>query len=532
MKSNNDGGGVGGDNRLGYDTAITLAPSPVRRSRPHPPLQPQEQPTFVARAAGVQQQQQQNPPPELHSPDFNYFHGYSSSPSFSSLPLTPLWELQLRSGGEKGQHFTFPDDSQQQPPQPDKGEQRSNNEWKELFSPTTTTHNNVDEEGRVDDTSISCHLQPTASSQSTFPFGPVFTALNNYQTKHNTLNIPTSHSSHLSIINYLTTNNIEDAINNVWEYHYTLLKEYKNRAGDCDVPCTDKMLGSWVICQREFYARYCPNEFNSSSTITTSAAATTTTTTTAITMNSVHSDRFERLRQLDFDFTTPMWDTRLQELIQYKTINGHCCPPLSYPKLGKWVVNQRLNINNMPKERIAALDSIGGFIWNHNCNNRRNTKWTRKYMELVEYYKQNGHTNVPPTHKHSPLGSWVNKQREEYKKIQNKAPSQLDRYRIDRLNEINFQWSIQNYDIISWDDRYKALMEYKKIHGHVKIPIKHPYFGNWPSYQKSQYILYLDGKKSRLNEDKIHKLIHIGFLDAVPAATTTTKEDDERCVIW
>ena len=51
-------------------------------------------------------------------------------------------------------------------------------------------------------------------------------------------------------------------------------------------------------------------------------------------MNSVHSDRFERLRQLDFDFTTPIWDTRLQELIQYKTINGHCCPPLSYPKLG------------------------------------------------------------------------------------------------------------------------------------------------------------------------------------------------------
>jgi hypothetical protein len=134
----------------------------------------------VARAAIGVQQQHQNPPfspPELHSPDFNYFHGYSSSPSFSSLPPTPLWELQLRSGGEKGQHFTFPDDSQQQPPEEndiDKGEQRSNNEWKELFSPTATTHNNVDEEGRVDDTSISCHLQPTASSQSTFPFGPLY----------------------------------------------------------------------------------------------------------------------------------------------------------------------------------------------------------------------------------------------------------------------------------------------------------------------------------------------------------------------
>jgi hypothetical protein len=560
-KSNNDGG-VGE-----YDTtAMTLAPSPLRRSCPSLTTLPQEQLPSVAHAAigSVLQQQQQNrpsfSPPELlpFSPPNNFFHGYSSSPSFSSLPLTPLdWELQLRSGGEKGQHhFTFPDDTQQ-PPQPlqtefeeevndiDKGDQRSNDdeEWKELFSPNSTTINNVDEvieekagysaaaalatnEGQVDDTtSISCLLlQPTASSsQSTFPFEPVFIALNNYQTRHsNTLNIPTSHSSYISIINYLTTNNIEDAINNVWEYHYTLLKEYKARAGDCDVPCTDKMLGSWVISQRELYARYhCSHDLKSSTTTTT-----TTTDTTNTAMNNVHSDRFERLRQLDFDFTTPMWDTRYQELIQYKAINGHCCPPLSYPKLGIWVVNQRLNINNMPKERIDALDSIGGFIWNHNSKNRTNTKWTNKYMELVEYYKLNGHTNVPPTYKHSPLGSWVNKQREEYKKLHNKkaTPSQLDKYRIDKLNEINFQWSIQKHDVISWDDRYKALVEYKKIHGHTNIPSKHPYFGNWPSYQKSQYNLYLSGKKSRLNEDKIQKLIHVGFLDAVPAGSSSNNE--------
>lgn len=67
-----------------------------------------------------------------------------------------------------------------------------------------------------------------------------------------------------------------------------------------------------------------------------------------------------------------------------------------------------------------------------------------------------GHSNVPATYRHSPLGTWVGKQREEYKKLKAKKASQLDQSRIDRLNEIGFQWSIQNWTITSWDDRYQV----------------------------------------------------------------------------
>ena len=67
-----------------------------------------------------------------------------------------------------------------------------------------------------------------------------------------------------------------------------------------------------------------------------------------------------------------------------------------------------------------------------------------------------GHCNVPATYRHSPLGTWVGKQREEYKKLKDKKSSQLDKYRIDKLNEIGFQWTILNWTTVSWEDRFEA----------------------------------------------------------------------------
>jgi hypothetical protein len=61
---------------------------------------------------------------------------------------------------------------------------------------------------------------------------------------------------------------------------------------------------------------------------------------------------------------------------------------------------------------------------------------------------------------------------------------------------------------------FQALKAYKEQHGHVKIPRNHPDFGNWPIYQKSQYKLFKEGKKSKLTKEKVDKLIQIGFLES------------------
>ena len=124
-----------------------------------------------------------------------------------------------------------------------------------------------------------------------------------------------------------------------------------------------------------------------------------------------------------------------------------------------------------------------------------------------------GHCNVPATYRHSPLGTWVGKQREEYKKLKDKKSSQLDKYRVDKLTKIKFQWSLQAWKTISWDDRYHKLKQFKERHGHCRVPRGHADFGNWPVYQKTQYKLYKDGKKSKITKEKVERLIDIGFLE-------------------
>ncbi|KAL3817535.1 hypothetical protein ACHAXA_003708 [Cyclostephanos tholiformis] len=363
------------------------------------------------------------------------------------------------------------------------------------------------------------------SSDATFPFDSVLTALEAYRSEHGTLSVLASHPTFAEIVNSLSENGIEDAIDFLWERNFTLLREYKERAGDCDVPFTDETLGSWVVVQRRLFAarmrrrevdtggkggcvgisermqprlRFIPDETNDK-----------------------HFDRFERLSGLGFDFTTPMWDVRLRELMEYRSVNGHASPPISYPKLGIWVLNQRFNLKNMPRERVAALDSLG-FVWNHNRKNRSNFRWDRQYQELCEYQRQNGHCNVPATYRHSPLGTWVGKQREEYKKLMAKKSSQLDEARINKLNEIGFQWCVQAWTITSWDDRYQALVDFKAKHGHVNIPRNHPFFGNWPVYQRAQYKRYRSGKTSKLTEEKVEKLLRIGFLKTNEASSIGT----------
>ena len=58
---------------------------------------------------------------------------------------------------------------------------------------------------------------------------------------------------------------------------------------------------------------------------------------------------------------------------------------------------------------------------------------------------------------YSQLGSWVKRQRAEYKKYMEKgrAKSQMTKERIDKLESIGFAWRLKP-DKITWDDRYEV----------------------------------------------------------------------------
>jgi len=332
--------------------------------------------------------------------------------------------------------------------------------------------------------------QPTLTNTNTklFPFSSILLSLETYQKEHGNVAIPTSHPTFTTIVNALITNGMEDETDKLWERNFKKLQEYHSKYGDCDIPFTDPLLGGWITHQRKSYAA------------------------SQLVQDTRNQSRFQRLANLTFDFEQPLWDVRLRELMEYQTTFTHVSPPVNYPKLGIWVVNQRFNLKDMSRERVKALDALG-FVWNHNRKNRSQVKWDQRYEELLEFVKQNGHCNVPATYRHSPLGTWVGKQREEYKKMKDKKSSQLDKYRIDKLNEVSFQWSLQSWTVISWDDRFDALKKFKEQHGHCKIPRNHPDFGNWPIYQKAQYKLFEGGKKSKITAEKVDRLISIGFLE-------------------
>ena len=104
------------------------------------------------------------------------------------------------------------------------------------------------------------------------------------------------------------------------------------------------------------------------------------------------------------------------------------------------------------------------------------------------------------------------------------------------MNAVGFKWSLQNYTVVSWEDRFEAsngidiclpfmcasvvspfvhqaLKQFKEQHGHCRIPRNHEQFGSWPTYQRSQYRLFKEGKKSKMTQERADKLIEIGFFE-------------------
>jgi len=77
------------------------------------------------------------------------------------------------------------------------------------------------------------------------------------------------------------------------------------------------------------------------------------------------------LNQLDFQWLTrseQIWNTRMNELREFKEANGHVMVPTNYKnkQLASWVSTQRKKYNNgsLARERIKELEHMG-FVWRY-----------------------------------------------------------------------------------------------------------------------------------------------------------------------
>jgi len=157
------------------------------------------------------------------------------------------------------------------------------------------------------------------------------------------------------------------------------------------------------------------------------------------------------------------------------------------------------------------LDSLG-FNWNCNKRNRSDDQWNAQYASLVEFVKVHKHANVPPSY--DKLGKWVKNQRYEYTKYNDKeaGTSKLNRHRIQKLEEIGFQWRVRGTVTVKWEERFEELKRFKEEHGHFFIPRKHTLLP-WAQYHRAQYKLLMQGKPCKVRKEKMDHLIEIGFFD-------------------
>jgi len=219
------------------------------------------------------------------------------------------------------------------------------------------------------------------------------------------------------------------------------------------------------------------------------------------------------------------WTKRYDELVQYKGVFGDCNVPKTWkdnPTLGRWVNHQRQQYKRlkngeksyMTAQREAMLNSIR-FTWSL----QHPDAWTQRYNELVQYKNEHGNCNVPQRFKDNlELGSWVNDQRKQYKRLKIGKKSPMTPQREAMLNSIGFVWSgthlVDTVYENNWTERYNELVQYKDWHGDCNVPQRfkdNPKLGSWVFRQRQQYKNLKSGKKSHMTAQRIDMLKSIGF---------------------
>ena len=262
-----------------------------------------------------------------------------------------------------------------------------------------------------------------------------------------------------------------------WEEMFRQLEEFKEAHGHCNVPSRyekNPKLGVWVNTQRQAKAE-----------------------------GKMAPERERRLEDLGFVWRIQdeAWQEMFRQLEEFKKAHGHCNVPLHYeenPQLGVWVNTQRTAKaeGKLAPERERRLEDLG-FVWRI-----QDEAWEEMFRQVEEFKEAHGHCNVPPHYEENPkLGVWVNTQRKSAK-----AEGQLVPERKRRLDELGFVWSLQNF---RWEEMFRQLEEFKKEHGHCRVPWrykKNPKLGRWVKTQRQAKA------KKRLAPEREQRLKELGVV--------------------
>jgi len=293
-----------------------------------------------------------------------------------------------------------------------------------------------------------------------------------------------------------------------WNKKFELLQWYKEEHGNCLVPGSYSIdsanLGDWVKTQRREY-RKLQQGLQSAMT----------------------PERIVKLESIGFywNFSDGKWSKSFELLRKFKEEHGDCLVPSNYLvdgfKLYTWVTTQREQYRKLQKglqssvtpDRIAALESID-FVW----GGVNGGQWTKNFELLRRQKEEKGYFFAMIS---TQLGTWVKKQRNDYKKIQNGQQSSLTPEHIEQLESIGFVWDV---DQVQWGDYFELLSKYKKAHGDCFVPSNCLVDGcdlnSWTGTQRQEYRKFQDGLPSSMTPERIEQLESIEFSWKYPPVPT------------
>ena len=219
-----------------------------------------------------------------------------------------------------------------------------------------------------------------------------------------------------------------------WELHFTRLREYRNEHGNCLVP-TSTELGRWLCRQRHNY-RYknlkedrkhrlmeldktCLGERVAELTIGGEGDVPATDEDGNIIVSEVSAlNTKTKYNQAYESKLHAKWDKYFQELVDYKTENGHCNFPTMNGSLGRWISRQRTlyRSKKLKSDRFEKLSSLGFAFEDATAlefKGKLDLQWDDMFQKLMEHKEKKGHCfDVPETW---PLGKWLYRQRWLYR---------------------------------------------------------------------------------------------------------------------
>ena len=242
--------------------------------------------------------------------------------------------------------------------------------------------------------------------------------------------------------------------------------------------------------------------------------------------SSMFQDKIDLLENVGFKFTYVSIKDRYASLFKYKEEHGHYNH--NDPMIDKWIEKQRVVAKKFAKGdsaayfdmRLKEFTALGIHISfvsedadmtkDERLARDHDVNWDKYFDHIIEYKRKHGNMLITQED-NSSLYHWVQRQHQEYQKIQGGKSSQLTVERVQKLTDAGFVFQ-QRKQSIKWMERLKQLGRYKEKHGHVRVPKSDPELGVFVNRQRYEYTKLMAGKPSSLNAERLDELKALDFV--------------------